>query len=121
MSDTGSQSVDVDAEKQSISTRTEEWFAVEARRDMEASLSFMTPDVIIHTEGSPAIVGLDAARTLYEEFFKIPHHVGVVLGAKVVFLQHAFEATAFKFCACGLGVDQCTIQRVLIITLNRDF
>jgi len=55
-----------------ISARTEEWFAVEARRDVDASLSFMTPDVIIHAEGAPAIVGLDAARALYEEFFKIP-------------------------------------------------
>lgn len=55
-----------------ISARTEEWFAVETRRDMGASLSFMTSDVVIHTEGAPAIVGLDAAKSLYEEFFKIP-------------------------------------------------
>jgi len=55
-----------------ISSRTEEWFAVETRRDMEASLSFMSSDVVIHTEGAPAIVGLEAARSLYEEFFKIP-------------------------------------------------
>ena len=55
-----------------ISARTEDWFAVETRRDMEASLAFMSSDVVIHTEGAPAIVGLEAARSLYEEFFKIP-------------------------------------------------
>ena len=55
-----------------ISSRTEEWFAVETQRDMEASLSFMAADVVIHSEGTPAIIGLDAARALYEEFFQIP-------------------------------------------------
>ena len=72
MGESESRNMDMDSEKKSISARTEEWFAVESRRDMEASLSFMTPDVIIHAEGTPAIVGLDAARALYEEFFKIP-------------------------------------------------
>ena len=61
-----------ESEKDGISSRTQEWFAIEAQRDMEASLSFMTSDVIIHAAGAPAIVGLDAARALYEEFFKIP-------------------------------------------------
>jgi ketosteroid isomerase-like protein len=64
--------VNDESEKDRISSRTRDWFAVEAQRDMEASLSFMTPDVIIHSEGAHAIVGLDAARALYEEFFKIP-------------------------------------------------
>jgi ketosteroid isomerase-like protein len=64
--------VNEQSEKDRISSRTQEWFAVETQRDMEASLSFMTSDVIIHAEGSPAIVGLDAAKALYEEFFKIP-------------------------------------------------
>jgi ketosteroid isomerase-like protein len=60
------------SEKETISSRTREWFAVEAQRDMEASLAYMTPDVIIHAEGAPAVVGLDAAKALYEDFFKIP-------------------------------------------------
>lgn len=64
--------MNAEREKDRISSRTRDWFAVEAQRDMEASLSFMTPDVIIHTEGAQAIIGLDAARALYEEFFKIP-------------------------------------------------
>ena len=118
MSDTGSQSVDVDAEKQSISTRTEEWFAVEARRDMEASLSFMTPDVIIHTEGSPAIVGLDAARTLYEEFFKIPFVDLEFLPRSIEIAESgelAYDVGPFNFVFEGDDIPEKTPAKSLLI------
>jgi ketosteroid isomerase-like protein len=65
--------MDMDSEKKSISARTEEWFADEVRRDIDASLSYMTEDVVVHAEGAPPIVGIDGTRAMYEEFFKIPY------------------------------------------------
>jgi ketosteroid isomerase-like protein len=40
---------------------------------MEASLSYLAPDVVVQTEGAPEIQGIDATRTLYEGFFAIPY------------------------------------------------
>jgi ketosteroid isomerase-like protein len=60
-------------EEQAIHKLNAAWFADEARRDMEASLSYMTSDVVIHMEGAPPIHGIEEMRSVYEEFFKIPY------------------------------------------------
>jgi len=65
--------IDFEAEEQAIHQLNTDWFAAEARRDMEATLSFMTSDVINQPEGAPTTVGLDATRTFYEGFFELPY------------------------------------------------
>lgn len=65
--------IDLEAEEQAIRSLMANWFADEVRRDMEASLSYMTPDVVIQAEGAPTISGIDAARSLYVGFFEIPY------------------------------------------------
>ena len=65
--------VDLAAEEQAIRKLTEEWFADEVRRDLEASLSYLGPDVVIQAEGGPTIQGIDESRSLFEGFFKIPY------------------------------------------------
>ena len=65
--------IDLDADEQAIHELNADWFADEVRRDMEATLSYMTSDVVIHMEGAPPIHGIDAMRSVYEEFFKIPY------------------------------------------------
>ena len=65
--------IDLDAEKQAILDLNANWFADEVRRDIDASLSYLAPDVVVQTAGAPAIHGIDAARSLYEGFFKIPY------------------------------------------------
>jgi len=65
--------IDFEAEEQAIHQLNADWFAAEARRDMEATLSFMTSDVINQPEGAPTTVGIDATHTFYESFFEIPY------------------------------------------------
>ena len=65
--------IDFKAEEQAIHELNAEWFAAEARRDMEATLSYMTSDVINQPEGAPTTVGIDATHTFYESFFEIPY------------------------------------------------
>ena len=64
--------VDVRAEEQTIRKLTNEWFAAERQRDLEQSLSFLAPDVVLQAEGAAEMRGLDAARQLWQEFFAMP-------------------------------------------------
>ena len=64
--------VDVEAEKETIRKLTNNWFADELRRDMEARLSYFAPDAVAQPEGAPTIVGIAAIRAAYEELFKLP-------------------------------------------------
>ena len=66
------QSVDLAKEEAAIRKLTAAWFADESRRDMEASLSYLTPNTVIQPAGSPAFIGIDAMRSDYEKFFKVP-------------------------------------------------
>jgi hypothetical protein len=61
--------VDVAAEKEAIRKLTTDWFADELRRDIEASLSYLTSDAVIQLGGAPTLVGTTAMRAAYEEFF----------------------------------------------------
>jgi uncharacterized protein (TIGR02246 family) len=51
---------------------TQQWFADERRRDLEASLSYLAPDVVLQPEGAPQMQGMEAARALWEGFFALP-------------------------------------------------
>jgi ketosteroid isomerase-like protein len=68
----GSPEVDLAAEEAGLRQSTTEWFAAEVRRDMEACLSYVAPDVVIQPEGAPTITGVTEMRALYEEFFEVP-------------------------------------------------
>ena len=92
--------VNLAAEEQAIHELNAEWFADEVRRDMDASLSYMTPDVVIHMEGAPPIHGIDEMRSVYEEFFKIPYVDLVVLERTVVVAASgdlAYDVGPFNF------------------------
>lgn len=56
-----------------IRQRFAAWVEAEVRKDLEGSLAFMAPDIVLHPEGAPAATGLQAARELYEGFFAIPY------------------------------------------------
>jgi uncharacterized protein (TIGR02246 family) len=91
--------VDVEADKEAIGKLTADWFAAELQRDMEASLSFLAPDAVIHMEGAPAIGGTSAHRALYEEFFKIPFTDWVIEPRTVIVSESgdlAYDIGSFK-------------------------
>ena len=65
--------VDTAAEAAVIRQRFAAWIEAETHRDMNASLSYMAPDIVIQPEGAPAITGLEGARELYKGFFALPY------------------------------------------------
>jgi ketosteroid isomerase-like protein len=106
-----------------ISSITEEWFAAETRRDMEASLSFMSSDVVIHTEGAPPIVGREAARSLYEEFFKIPFVELECLPREIKIAESgemAYDVGPFNFVFDGDNGPMRTPAKSLLIWKKAD-
>ena len=64
--------IDLAAEEAAIRELTADWFAAEARRDIEASLSYLAPDAVIQPEGAATITDSAETRALYEEFFAAP-------------------------------------------------
>src|SRR4051812_42867888 len=64
--------VDLKAAEDTIRNLTSQCFAAERRRDLERSLSFLAPDVILQPEAAPQMRGLAAARQLWEGFFAMP-------------------------------------------------
>ena len=91
--------IDLNAEEQTIRKLTTNWFADEVRRDMEASLSYAAPDIVIQAEGTPTITGVTAMRSFYEEFFKTPY-TDLVMEPRTVVLAEsadlAYDIGAFK-------------------------
>ena len=75
--------IDLDAEEQTIRKLTTDWFADEIRRDLEASLSYLAPNAVIQPSDAPAVSGMAAMRSFYEEFFKSPY-VDVVMEPRTV-------------------------------------
>ena len=71
----GTPNVDSAAEADAIRQRFADWVEAENRRDLEASVSFLTADAIIHAAGVPAMQGLDAARDVWSGMFEIPYSV----------------------------------------------
>ena len=65
--------VDLAEEEATIRQLTQEWFAAETRRDMDASMAFLAPHAIIQGEGAPTISTAEAMRELYKGFFAQPY------------------------------------------------
>lgn len=61
--------VDVKKEEAAIRALTTSWFEAESRRDVEACLSLLSPDIIVHPGESPPFSGIDAMRADLEGFF----------------------------------------------------
>lgn len=92
--------IDLVAEEEAIHKLMAEWFADEVRRDIDASLSYMTEDVVVHAEGAPPIVGIDGTRAMYEEFFKVPYVDLEILPRNVVVAasgDFAYDIGPFNF------------------------
>ncbi len=64
--------IDLAAEEAVIRQRTKDWFAAEARHDMDASLSYLAPEAVVQAEGMPTISGSAGLRAMYEAQFKMP-------------------------------------------------
>ena len=70
-------------EAEHIRGLTAQWFADERVRDLERSLSYLAPDVVLQLEGAPQVQGMEAAREAWEGFFAIPF-VDLVDGPRAV-------------------------------------
>jgi len=68
-----SPTVDTELEAAAIRQRFAAWVQAEVRKDMEGSLAFMAPDIVLQPEGAPATIGLQAARDMYKALFEIPY------------------------------------------------
>jgi len=65
--------VDLAAETSAVRQRYADWTAAEKRRDLAAAIDYLASDVILQGEGSPAVQGTEAARKVWEEFFRLPY------------------------------------------------
>ena len=87
------------AEREAIHKLSSEMLSAVARRDLEASISFMAPDAIIQREASPIITGTTAIRAMIEEIFESPY-MDFVWETETVELAAtgdlAYEIAAFK-------------------------
>src|SRR5262245_7097701 len=75
--------VDLKAEEETIRKLTDQCFSAERQRDLERSLSFLAPDVVLQLEGAPEMRGLEAARQLFQGFFATPF-VDLIQGPRAV-------------------------------------
>lgn len=66
-----STSPDLEAERKSILSLNRQWFAAEDAKDLETTLSFMTPEVVLQPPNAPSIVGLPEVRKFYEDLYKL--------------------------------------------------
>ena len=81
------------AEADAIRALHEAWFAAEARRDIDASMAVLAPGIVFKPAGAPAVIGLEAARQLYEGFFALPYtsltgevtHIEVAAGGDLAY------------------------------------
>lgn len=58
---------------------------LEAKRDMEGVLEFFSDDVVIHSDGQPALSGKQALREFYEWGFGLPF-TGFAAGSSETFV-----------------------------------
>lgn len=65
--------INLTEETNAVRQRYADWVAAEKRRDLEASIGFLTPYAIIQGEGAPAVKGSEAARSVWKAFFEIPY------------------------------------------------
>lgn len=64
---------ELENQEQQIHEMTQDWFEAERNRDLEASLSYLAPDVILQVGGAPSMKGIENARELYKGFFDLPY------------------------------------------------
>jgi len=65
--------VDTAAEAAIIRQRFADWVAAEKRRDLETAVSFLTEDAVVQAEGSPAVIGREAAKAVWKGLFEMPY------------------------------------------------
>ena len=90
------------SEEQAIRKLTNQWFAAERQRDLERSLSFLSPEVVLQAEGAPEMKGLEAARQLWQGFFAMPF-IELVEGPRVVTVAQSADL------ACDAGEWQIVL------------
>ena len=64
--------VDVAAEAATIQKLNADGFAAEGRKDLEAMMTMVTPDILFQSAGAGEIRGTAAMRDFYSGFFKLP-------------------------------------------------
>lgn len=62
--------VDVEAEEQTIERLRGEWLEAENRKDVEATMAFMSDDVILHVANIPQFLGKDALREPFSDYIR---------------------------------------------------
>ena len=70
---TSAPKVDTAAEVAIIRQRFADWVAAEKRRDLETAVSFLTEDAVVQAEGSPAVIGRDAAKAVWKGLFELSY------------------------------------------------
>jgi ketosteroid isomerase-like protein len=64
--------LDLDAEAQSVRETSAAWFAAEVRHDLDAALSYLTPDAVIQAGDVPTM-DKSGMRSYWEAFFQLPY------------------------------------------------
>lgn len=66
-------SIDLVKEKQAVVDTDKALLIAETQRDLEKTMEFNGEGAIFHPAGKPPIVGRDAIRSFYKDWFKIPY------------------------------------------------
>ena len=66
-------SIDLVKEKQKVIDTDKALLIAETQRDLEKTLEFIGEGAIFHPASKPPIVGREAIRSFYKEWFKIPY------------------------------------------------
>lgn len=62
--------VDIEAEKEKLARLGQEWWEAENRKDVDALLQVFSDDVIVQPANVPQLIGKDAVRTFFENYYK---------------------------------------------------
>ena len=90
---------------------------------MEASLSYMSSDVVLHGEGAPPVIGIEAVRPVYDQFFAIPYVDLELLPRTVVVAASgdlAYDMGPFNFVIEGEGGQSILPAKSNIVWQKRD-
>ena len=93
------QELDTSAEEQIIRKQTENWFAAEVDRDLDACLVYLAPDAVVQPEGVPTIHDSAGTRAFWAEFLKLPYSDIVMEPRSVVIADSgdlAYDIGPFK-------------------------
>ena len=93
------QELDTSAEEQIIRKQTENWFAAEVDRDLDACLVYLAPDAVVQPEGVQTIHDSAGTRAFWAEFLKLPYSDIVMEPRSVVIADSgdlAYDIGPFK-------------------------